>query len=91
MVPAWPCMKYEVLIGIKGKLELHQVNALYLQDRMMMERERERERERESIGKQSGNPAVSAACSEIIRTEPKPFLVFLVYYILCGLSLQRRW
>ena len=40
-------MKYEVLIGIKGKLELHQVNALYLQDRMMMERERERERKRE--------------------------------------------
>ena len=40
-------MKYEVLIGIKGKLELHQVNALYLQDRMMMEREREREREKE--------------------------------------------
>ena len=39
-------MKYEVLIGIKGKLELHQVNALYLQDRMMMEREREREKER---------------------------------------------
>ena len=40
-------MKYEVLIGIKRKLELHQVNALYLQDRMMMERERERERKRE--------------------------------------------